>query len=405
MGGKAIEIPLSAPDITDGEIALVCEVLRTSHLSLGPKLPEFEEAFARYIGTRFAVAVNSGTSGLHLCVRSLGIGPGEAVITTPFSFVASANCLIFEGAVPVFVDIDPKTLNIDPAGIARYLSTECRKGRGTGLTADRKSGKTVRAILPVHLFGNPCDMDAINEIAREHHLAVIEDACESIGAELNGVKTGAFGHAGVFGFYPNKQMTTGEGGMIVTNDEQTANLCKQLRNQGRAIGGGWLAHDMVGYNYRLSELSCALGLAQLGRIDEILEKRARVAAVYTRLVDGAAAFPSLQPGAKRSWFVYVVLLPEGCPAGMRDRLLARLVDRGIGCSNYFPPIHLQPFYKKTFGYREGDFPVTESVSQRTVALPFHNNLREEEISYVVGTFKDLLGDAAAGAQGLEAGVA
>lgn len=404
MCAKTTEIPLSAPDITQAEIALVCSVLKTSHLSLGPKLPEFEEAFARYIGTKFAVAVNSGTSGLHLCVRSLGIGPGDAVITTPFSFIASANCLIFERAVPVFIDIDERTLNIDPARIAAYLRKECRKGR-TGFPVDKKSGKTVRAILPVHVYGNPCDMDAIKEIATEHRLAVIEDACEAIGAELNGVRAGALGNAGVFGFYPNKQMTTGEGGMIVTDDEKTARLCRQLRNQGRATGNGWLEHDMVGYNYRLSELSCALGLAQAERIDEILAKRARVAALYTGLLDASVAIPSLQTGAKRSWFVYVVLLSGDYSGSHRDSLLAQLAEKRIGCSNYFPPIHLQPFYKKSFGYREGDFPITESVSRRTVALPFHNNLSKEEVSRVVATFEGLLSCMAPGNAASTAGIA
>ena len=405
MCAKTTEIPLSAPDITQAEIALVCSVLKTSHLSLGPKLPEFEEAFARYIGTKFAVAVNSGTSGLHLCVRSLGIGPGDAVITTPFSFIASANCLIFERAVPVFIDIDERTLNIDPARIAAYLRKECRKGR-TGFPVDKKSGKTVRAILPVHVYGNPCDMDAIKEIATEHRLAVIEDACEAIGAELNGVRAGALGNAGVFGFYPNKQMTTGEGGMIVTDDEKTARLCRQLRNQGRATGNGWLEHDMVGYNYRLSELSCALGLAQLERIDEILAKRARVAALYTGLLDASVTLsrhysPAQRGAGSSTWSSF----PETIPAAIGTALLAQLAEKRIGCSNYFPPIHLQPFYKKSFGYREGDFPITESVSRRTVALPFHNNLSKEEVSRVVATFEGLLSCMAPGNAASTAGIA
>ncbi len=389
---KPHDIPLSAPDITNCEIESVTEVLRSSRLSLGPKLVEFENRFARYIDTKFAVAVNSGTSGLHLCVKSLSIGKGDGVITTPFSFIASANCLLFEGAAPSFVDIDPDTLNIDPAGIAHYLRTACRKERATGLPVERKSGRRIRALLPVHVFGNPCDMDAIGSIAAEWRLSVIEDACEAVGAEFRGVKAGAFGDAAVFGFYPNKQMTTGEGGMVVSNDERVAALCRQFRNQGRGSGSAWLQHDTIGYNYRLSDISCALGLAQLTRIDEILAKRSRVADLYRNRLGDAAAFPALQPHGKRSWFVYIALLPKGYAAERRDWLMARMAEKHIGCNNYFPPIHLQPFYRETFGYKEGDFPITEEIAQRTIALPFHNNLREEEVDYIVRTFKELLGE-------------
>ncbi|MGD0232163.1 MAG: DegT/DnrJ/EryC1/StrS family aminotransferase [Syntrophorhabdales bacterium] len=386
----SFEIPLSAPDVTDREIRRVIEVLKGPYLSLGPGLTAFEEAFARYTGTRFAVAVNSGTSALHLAVKGLGIGEGDAVITTPFSFVASANCLLFERAVPVFVDIDPGTFNIDPARIAHYLASACRKDRATGGVVDLRSGRRVRAILPVHVFGTPCDMDAIREIAASHRLRIIEDACEAIGAEFGGAKAGSLGDAGVFGFYPNKQMTTGEGGMVVTNDKNLADLCRGFRNQGRANGNGWLEHDTIGYNYRLDEMSCALGLAQLERIDEILAKRSRVADLYNERLPGALTVSSPPPRTKKSWFVYIVCLPEGYTADQRDRLLAELRARHIGCNNYFPPIHLQPFYRKTFGYKEDDFPVTEAVSQRTIALPFHNNLREDEVTYVVETLRALL---------------
>ncbi len=388
-----LEIPLSAPDITDREIGSVVEVLKGSRLSLGPKVIEFEAEFARYVGTRFAVAVNSGTSALHLAVKSLGIGEGDAVVTTPFSFIASANCLLFERAVPAFVDIDPDTLNIEPARIAHYLKTGCRREKATGLPVDKETGRRIRAILPVHVFGNPCDMDGIREIAAEYRLRIIEDACEAIGAEFKGAKAGSFGDAAVFGFYPNKQMTTGEGGMVVTNDGKVADLCRRFRNQGRGNGNGWLEHGSVGYNYRLSDINSALGLAQLARIEEILAKRSRVAGLYTKALGSLAAVPSLQPHAKRSWFVYVVSLPKGYTGGQRDRLLTRLTAKHVGCNNYFPPIHLQPFYRSTFGYKEGDFPVTEELSQRTVALPFHNNLREEEISYVARTLKALVTQA------------
>lgn len=384
------EIPLSAPDVTERDIRRVAEVLRSPHLSLGPRLAEFEREFARYVGTRFAVAVNSGTSALHLAVKGLAIGDGDAVITTPFSFIASANCLLFEGAAPVFVDIEPDTFNIDPAGIIRYLATGCRRDKASGVMVDRDTGRHVRAVLPVHVFGHPCEMDALREIADEYRLRIIEDACEAVGAEYRGAKAGSLGDVGVFGFYPNKQMTTGEGGMLVTDDKDVADFAASLRNQGRSGGSAWLDHHVVGYNYRLDEMSCALGLGQLARIDEILAKRSAVADLYAGLLKDVLPVPSARPEVKKSWFVYVLCLPEEYGAGQRDRLLAGLREERIGCNNYFPPIHLQPFYRKAFGYKEGDFPMTEAVSRRTVALPFYNNLREEDVSRVVDTLLGLL---------------
>ncbi len=369
-------IPLSGPDITAQEIAAVVAVLKTPHLSLGPKLPEFERKFAAYIGTKHAVAVNSGTSGLHLCVKALGLKPGDEVITTPFSFIASANCVQFEGARPVFVDIRPDTLNLDEGQIEAAI------------------GPRTRAILPVHVFGYPCDMDKITRLARRRGLAVIEDACEAIGAELGGRKAGTYGDAAVFAFYPNKQMTTGEGGMIVTDDDRIAALAESLRNQGRDAGMGWLAHNRLGYNYRLSDINCALGIVQLRRIKQLLAKRAAVAAQYYRALADIPELvlpPAGGAGLRRSWFVFVVRLTDDFTGAQRDRIIAELRGQGIGCNVYFPAIHRQPFYRETFGFAEGDFPVTEAVADRTIALPFFNNLRPAEVRRVAAALKAALG--------------
>ena len=360
------------------------EVLDTPNLSLGPKLEEFEKKFANYIGCKYAVAVNSGTSGLHLCVRALDIKDEDIVITSPFSFVASANCILFERANPVFVDIDEKTLNLD----INQLEEKIRE-----LRCDDKN---IKAILPVHMFGRPCEIDEIMEMARKYGLYVIEDACEAVGAEylIEKIwkKVGTFGECGVFAFYPNKQMTTGEGGMIVTDDENIYKLCRSMRNQGRGDDGAWLQHERLGFNYRISDINCALGIAQLERIDEILAKRERVARLYNeRLKEiDELIIPHFEENKKISWFVYVVRLAESFSQESRDSVLKKLKEREIGCSNYFSPIHLQPFYRKMFGYKKGGFPVTESVSARTIALPFYNNLKEEEIDYVCETLKAII---------------
>lgn len=375
-----MNIPLSGPDITDLERRSVMAVLQTPHLSLGPLLPRFEAAFAHYVGSRYAIAVNSGTSGLHLALEALNIGKGDAVLTTPFSFIASANCILFERARPVFIDIDPSTYNIDVEKMEQAL---------------RRFGQqhlTPRAILPVHVFGRPCDMDGLLRVAETFGLTVVEDACEAIGSEYKGKRVGTFGAVGVFAFYPNKQMTTGEGGMIVTDDETIAALCRSLRNQGRGENGGWLAHERLGYNYRLSDINCALGVAQLERIDELLEKRAMVAALYNAKLETMEELhtPIISKDATISWFVYVVRLADRYSRDDRDRILEGLRAAGIGCNNYFTPIHLQPFYRERFGFKEEDFPVTEHVSKRTIALPFFNNLTEEQIDYVVDNLKRLL---------------
>lgn len=362
----AFKVPLSRPDIDQADIDAVVAVLRSPTLSLGPKLDEFERAFAAYVGRRRAVAVNSGTSGLFLCTQVLGLGPGDEVITTPFTFIASATTIMMAGARPVFVDIDPVSLNMDPAGVEAAIT------------------ERTRAVLPVVIFGNPLGLDVVCDTAAAHDLPIIEDSCEGLGSVLNGRRIGTFGTMSVFAFYPNKQMTTGEGGMIVTDDDELADLCVSLRNQGRGRGGGWLAHERLGYNYRLSDINCALGLSQLARLDEFVEARRRVARMYAERLAGDERLivPTEPEGCRMSWFVFVVRLVEGYTADQRNALLSRMMDRGIQVSNYFPPVYLQPFMVERFGYKPGDFPVTDAVCQSTVALPFHNRLTADEIELV-----------------------
>jgi perosamine synthetase len=368
-------IPLSSPDITYKEVEVINQVLATPFLSIGPKVKEFEGKMARYIGTKYAVAVNSGTSGLHLCVRSLDIKDGDEVITSPFSFIASANCILFERAKPVFVDINENTLCIDADKI------------------EEKITEKTKAILPVHVFGHPCQMDKIMAIARKHNLTVIEDACEAIGAEYKGQKVGSFGNAAVFAFYPNKQITTSEGGMVVTNDEKIAKLCQSMRNQGRDEGDEWLSHKRLGYNYRMSELEAALGSVQMDRINEILEKRRKVAQMYNKkLIEvDSLKIPCVDLDTKVSWFVYVIRLnKEKFSEKDRNEIIKELNIRGINSRAYFPPIHLEPFYAETFGYKKDSFPAAEKVSDLTIALPFYNNLTGEEIDYICGNLEAIL---------------
>jgi perosamine synthetase len=369
---KQMQVPMSRPDIGEAEIELVNQVLRTPYLSIGPMLERFEQGMARCIGTQHAVGVSSGTAGLHLCVRAAGIGEGDEVITTPFSFVASANCVLYERARPVFVDIEPDSLNIDPQRIEDAVTPR------------------TRAILPVHAFGQPADMAHILDIARRHGLWVIEDACEAVGAEYKGRKVGTLSDAAVFAFYPNKQMTTGEGGIIVTDRDDWNALFRSLRNQGRDASHTWLCHARLGYNYRLDELSAALGVAQLQRIEGLLQKRERVAQMYNeRLaqIDGVT-LPFITPTTTRlSWFVYVIRLPRGIN---RDTVVEKLAKRGIPSRPYFTPIHLQPFYSQTFGYQAGDFPVTERVAERVLALPFYGGMEEEKVDYVCVNLRDAI---------------
>jgi len=364
-------IPLARPDLTEREVEAVVRVLRTPRLSLGPALEAFERKLAEVAGVKHAVAVNSGTSALHLCVKALGVGEGDEVITTPFSFIASANCILFERAKPVFVDIDPKTLNLDPELVETAITSR------------------TRAILAVDVFGHPAEWDALTEIARRHNLKLIEDAAEALGAAYKGRPAGSFGDAAVFAFYPNKQITTGEGGAVLTDRDEVAQLCRSLRNQGRAEGssGGWLRHERLGYNYRLSDVNCALGLAQLERLDELLARRERVAQLYNERLEplerrGLLQRPYVAPYVKMSWFVYVVRLDERFTQRERDCVIEKLRAQGVECADYFPPIHLQPVYR-ALGYKPGAFPVTEAVAQRTVALPFHTRLTPEDVECVV----------------------
>lgn len=368
------EISLSAPDITQAEIDAVVAVLRSDRLSLGPRLGEFEQMFRQRFGVKHAVCCSSGTSGLHVCWRALGIGPGDEVITTPFSFVASANSILFDGARPVFVDVDPQTWQIDVNRIEAAITPR------------------TKALLPVDIFGNLPDWDALLPLARRHRLRVLEDSCEAIGATYKGRPAGTLGEAGVFAFYPNKQITTGEGGMIVTNDDHIAFMVRSLCNQGRDPDAGWLAHARLGFNYRMTDFQAALGTVQMRRLDEILAQRTRVARMYIdRLADERRlSIMHVAPHVKISWFVFVVRLSDEYTMAQRDAILAKLRQQGIGCNNYFTPIHLQPFYAERFGHRRGDFPITEALAERTIALPFHNHLTEADADHVVRTLRGLL---------------
>jgi perosamine synthetase len=355
---------MSAPDIQPEDIRLVQQVLESKILSIGPFVDAFEREFAAYIGTREAVAVANGTAGLHLCVHAAGIGDGDEVITTPFSFVASSNCILYERAVPVFVDIDEASMNIDPA-LARAAV-----------------GARTRAVLPVHVFGHPCEMDQLTALCDERGLVLIEDACEAVGAEYRGRKVGSFGKAAAFAFYANKQMTMGEGGVITTDDPDLAALLRSLRNQGRQETGTWLFHDRLGYNYRLGELNAALGLSQLRRIDALLGSRAAAAARYIELmsqIDGVTFLGAVPSTIKLSWFVFVVRFGAGID---RNRVIDALSERQVPSRTYFSPIHLQPFYRKRFGFSEGDFPIAERVAGSTLALPFHSNITDQDMAYV-----------------------
>ena len=375
-----MRIPMCEPDITAAEREAVDEVLRGTTLSIGPRLELFERRIAAYVGTRHAAGVSSGTAGLHLCMLAAGVGEYDLVLTTPFSFVASANAIMYVRARPVFVDIEPNALTIDPQRLA-----------DTARVVSRRHGRRLKAILPVHVFGQTADMDPILEIAERHGLAVIEDACEAIGATYKGRPAGTIGDAGVFAFYPNKQMTTGEGGMVVTNHHGWDALFRSLRNQGRDVFDGWLAHSRLGYNYRLDELSAALGAVQAQRLDELLEKRARVAAWYEERLASLEGVERPGPAAwttRMSWFVYVVRL---APRHDRDRLIRELEARGVPARPYFPPIHLQPFYRGRFGLRPGDFPVTEAAGASCLALPFFGAMREEQVDYVCGALAEALG--------------
>jgi perosamine synthetase len=386
---KNPSVPLSAPDITDAEIDAVTAVLRTSTLSLGPQLQAFEEELAAFHGVPHAVAVSSGTAGLHLALLALGIGEGDEVIVPSFAFVAVANAVLQVRSTPVFADIDPITLNLDPAAVERAITPR------------------TRAVLVVHTFGVPAEMDALQSIARRHKLAILEDACEAIGAEYGAEfgaefgtrRVGSFGDLAVLGFYPNKQLTTGEGGAVLTRDAHHAARLRSLRNQGRdPRGTEWLNHEEIGYNYRLSELACALGRVQLSRIDEILGLRRKVAERYHSLLqnslpveEGLQLPPLTLSHCIISWFVYVVSLPRGVD---RDRVQAMMADRGIATGRYFAPIHMQPAWRTHQSARAARLPVTESVARRTLALPFFNRITALEQERVSAALVDILRSAA-----------
>jgi len=369
-------IPLSQPLIGEREEQLVLETLRSGRLSLGPMLTGFEERFAARLGIEHASAVSSGTAGLHLALRAAGVREGDEVITTPFSFVASANSILYERAKPVFVDIDENTLNIDPEAAGAVVN-------------ERTAG-----LMPVHIFGYPADLPAFEQLASRYGLFIVEDACEALGAvHADGTLVGARGHLAVFAFYPNKQMTTGEGGMVACPTSDLKERIDSERNQGRAPDMSWLDHDRLGFNYRLSDLACALGTAQLERLDELLGGRERAAALYGQALadieDVELPYPDTD-GNRRSWFVYVVKLPREVD---RDATIESLRARGIDSKPYLPAIHLMSFYRERFGHREGEFPVCEDVSRRSLALPFFPQITEGQVARVADVLREVLADA------------
>jgi perosamine synthetase len=361
-------IPLARPNIGPRERELVAQVLDTDVLALGPFAPRFEAAVAALTGRAHGVACSSGTAGLHMAVRALDIGEGDEVITTPFSFVASANCLLYERAIPRFVDIEEDSLGLDPALV------------------EAAAGPATRAVLPVQVFGRPCRIREIEGMARTRGWRIIEDACEGLGSSLDGRPLGSFGDIAVFAFYPNKQITTGEGGLAVTDDPELADVMRSLRNQGRDTDGTWLRHVRLGYNYRLDELSAAIGVAQVERLGELQAGRARVAAAYEAALGGEdwVRLPKAGPGEIVDWFVYVIRLAEGID---RDAVMARLAEDGIPARPYFAPLHLQPYFRETFGYAPGDFPVTERVAASTLALPFSSRHTEAEVERVAASLR------------------
>lgn len=373
-GSSRRSIPLARPDIGPRELELVTQVLSSDVLAMGAFIGRFEAGIAAVAGRAHGVACSSGTAGLHLAVRALDIGEGDEVITTPFSFVASANCLLFERAVPRFVDIEEDSLGMDP-----------------NLVEQATTART-RAVLPVHVFGRPCRIEPIVAIARREGWSIVEDSCEGLGSSLNGRPLGSFGDIGVFAFYPNKQITTGEGGMVVTDEPALADVMRSLANQGRDTDGTWFRHVRLGYNYRLDELSAAVGVAQLERLDILRAGRDRVAKAYERCLGDRAwvRLPKSGPGEDVDWFVYVIRLAGNIN---RDRLIGQLADVGVPTRPYFTPIHLQPFYRAEFGFRPGDFPVTERVATSTLALPFSSRLSDEDVQYVSDALIDAVANA------------
>jgi len=370
LPASALKVPMAMPDITSEEIQAVLRVMQSRNLSIGSQTVTFEKLAAGEANAAHAVAVINGTSALHLCMVAANIQPDDEVITSPFSFISSSNCILFERAKPVFVDIDPVTLNMDAGRIESAIT------------------ERTRAIIVVHVFGQPADMDPIMEIAAKYNLIVIEDSCEAIGAEYKGRRVGAIGKAGTYAFYPNKQMTSGEGAVLVTNDEEWANLFRSLRNQGRDKFDGWLNHSRLGFNYRMSELNAAVGVVQIRRLDGLLRKRDNVANEYNRIlsnIENVSPLTIAPTTTRMSWFVYVVRLAPGIS---RDKTIVLLGEKGIPARPYFSPIHLQPFYRKQFGFKQGDFPETEAAGESIIALPFYANMKTEEIELVCNVLAD-----------------
>ena len=365
-------VGLSLPWLDEREEELALEVVRSGRLSLGPTIDRFEEAFAGRVGAPYAAAVSSGTAGLHLLCIAAGVGPGDEVITSPYSFVASANCAIYEGATPVFADIDRRTLNLDPAAVEAAVT------------------ERTRAVVAVDIYGYPCELDELRAICDRHGLALIQDACEALGARYRGAPLGSHGPPAVFAFYPNKQMTTGEGGIVTTHSEEEWRLVRSLRNQGRADSGGWLEHARLGFNYRMDDIRAAIGVGQLEKLDEILAARASVAARYNALLAGIEGLElpcADDTDHERSWFVYVVALP---PVADRESVIASLDAQGVQTARYLPCIHLQSYMRERYGHGEGLCPVAEEMSSRTLALPFHARLPEDDQEYVAGALREAL---------------
>lgn len=363
-------IPLAKPYIENKDIQTVISVLKSGMLSLGPKYLEFEKAVRDYTGSKYACAVANGTAGLHLAVKSLGLKEGDEVITSPFSFISSSNSLLYERVKPVFVDIEKTTFNLDPDKIKTAIT------------------KKTKAILVVHMFGQPANMDEILKIAKDYNLRVIEDACESIGSFYKRKMAGTLGDIGVYAFYPNKQMTTGEGGMIVTDKKNLHELCCSMRNQGRNKKVDWLVHERLGYNYRMDEMSAALGTSQIKKLDWMIEQKKKIAILYNQKLSSIPSLVLPSVGKKRihSWFVYVIRVTNG----KRDELMNQLAKKNIHTRPYVPVIHLQPFMKKMFGFQKGDFPIAEEIASQTLALPFYIGLRKNDIQYVADKIKSVL---------------
>ncbi|HSC91827.1 MAG TPA: DegT/DnrJ/EryC1/StrS family aminotransferase [Gaiellaceae bacterium] len=365
-------VGLSGPYLDAREEELVLDVLRSGRLSLGPMVDRFEERFADAVGAPYAAAVSSGTAGLHLLCRAARIGPGDEVITSPYSFAASANCFLYEGGTPVFADVDPRTYNLDPGAVEAAIT------------------ERTTAVVAVDIFGYPCELDPLRELCERHGLALVEDACEALGARYRGRSTGSHGPSAVFAFYPNKQLTTGEGGMVTTHSEEEWRLLRSLRNQGRADSGGWLEHARLGFNYRLDDIRAAIGIGQLEKLDTILGRRAAAAARYAELLAGTDGVRlPLEDDADhgRSWFVYVVELDDDVD---RERVIAALERDGVQSARYLPCIHLQPYMRELHGFAEGLCPVAESLARRTLAIPFHTGITEADQERVAESLRGAL---------------